>query len=47
MKYLIQVLIDGKWQTGPVFPRPIGLAQTTTCDGILYGLFLQDRHYFN
>ena len=37
MKELIQVLIDGIWQTGPAFPLPISCAQTITCDEILYG----------
>ena len=37
MKSFIQVLIDGKWQTGPAFPHKISEAQTITCDGILYG----------
>ena len=34
---LFQVLIDGKWQTGPAFPFPISRVQTITCDEILYG----------
>ena len=37
MKQLIQVLMDGKWQTGPAFPLLISDAQTITCDEILYG----------
>ena len=37
MKLFIQVIIDGTWQTGPAFPLSIRRAQTTTCDGILYG----------
>ena len=35
-KIIIQVLIGGKWQTGPDFPLPIEQAQTITCDDILY-----------
>ena len=37
MKLLIQVLIDGGWQTGPALPLPISEAQAITCDEILYG----------
>ena len=37
MKSFIQVLIDGKWQTGPAFPLPISSVQTITCDEVLYG----------
>ena len=36
MKQFIQVLIDGRWQTGPAFPLPIS-SETITCDEILYG----------
>ena len=34
---MIQVLIDGQWQTGPALPLPIRRVQTITCDEILYG----------
>ena len=37
MKQFTQVLIDGKWQTGPTFPLTIIVVQTITCDEILYG----------
>ena len=37
MKWFIQVLIDGKWQTGPAFPHPISDPKAITCDEILYG----------
>ena len=34
---IIQVLIDGQWQTGPTFLLPISGVQAITCDEILYG----------
>ena len=40
MKWFIQVLIDGTWQTGPTFPFPVRYVQTITCDEILYGHIL-------
>ena len=44
MKQLIQVLIDGTWQTGPAFPLPISRAQVITCDEILYGYIIRIQH---
>ena len=37
MILFIQILIDGKWQTGPAFSYPIHYARTIACNGQLYG----------